>query len=98
MPFNHQNYQFLTGELHSKNVIFVHFPYNLLWKNELKEKFPTAKWSFSEKCWYLPDTNAIRNEIGMAPKTEMGKALVSQIHPVNQVALKRMHELLLLKS
>ena len=98
MPFNLQNYQFLTGEHHNKNVIFVHFPYNLLFKNELKKKFPTAKWSATKKCWYLPDVNAIRNEIGMMPKTEMGKAVISQIHPVNLAALKRMHELLLLKA
>jgi len=31
----------------------VHFPYNAQWKNELKTKFPTAKWSVSKKCWYL---------------------------------------------
>jgi site-specific recombinase XerD len=34
----------------------------------------------------------------MTLKTEMGKAALSQIHPVNLEALKRMHELLLLKS
>jgi len=98
MPFNLQNYHFLTEEYRGKNVIFVHFPYNSLWKNDLKEKFPAAKWSMSKKCWYLPDINAIRNEIGMIPKTEMGKAVISQINPVNQVALRRMRELLLLKS
>ena len=66
--------------------------------NDLREKFPTAKWSASEKCWYLPDSNSIRKEIGMAPKTEQGKAVISQIYPVNRTALKRMHELLLLKA
>ena len=29
---------------------------------------------------------------------EQGKAVISQIHPVNRTALKRMHELLLLKA
>jgi len=71
MSFNYQNYQFSTGEHHSEKVIFVHFPFNFLWKNELQEKFPSTKWSASEKCWYLPDTNAIRNIIGMPPKTEI---------------------------
>ena len=98
MPFNLKNYQFSAGEHHDKKVIFVHFPYNLLWKNELKEKFSSAKWSMSKKSWYLPDTTSIRNEIGMMPKTEMGKAVISQIHPVNLSALKRMHETLLLKG
>ena len=98
MSFNYQNYQFSIGEHHSKKVIFVHFPYNSLWKNELKEKFPSAKWSASKNCWYLPDTNSIRNEIGMTPKTEMGKTVIRKIHPVNLAALKRMHEALLLKA
>jgi site-specific recombinase XerD len=98
MPFNCQNYRFSIGEHYNKTVIFVHFPYNSLWQKELKEKFPAGKWSASKKCWYLPDSNAIRNEIGMPPKTEPGKAVISQIHPVNLAALKRMHELLLLKA
>ena len=98
MSFNQQNYQFSIGNHQDKNVIFVHFPYNMLLKNELREKFSSAKWSMSKQCWYLPDTNAIRNEVGMMPKTEMGKAVISKIHPVNQAALKRMHELLLLKA
>jgi len=98
MSFNLQNYQFSTGEHYNKNVVFVHFPYNPLLKNELKEKFPFAKWSVSNRCWYLPDNNSVRNEIGMTPKTEMGKAVISQIHQVNLPALKRMHETLLLKA
>ena len=98
MLFNPKNYTYSTGEHRDRNVIFVHFQYNLLWKNELKEKFPFAKWSVSKKCWYLPDTNTVRNEIGMAPKTEIGKAVISKIHPVNYAALERMRELLLLKA
>ena len=98
MSFNLQNYRFSIGEHHGKNVIFAQFPYSLELKNDLREKFPTAKWSQSKKSWYLPDVHATRNEIGMKPKTEVGKAVVSQIHPVNQDALKKMHDLLLLKS
>ena len=97
MSFNLQNYQFSVGDHQNNKVILVHFPYNQLWKDELREKFPTAKWSMSKKCWYLPDTNAVRNEIGMEPKAKVRKAVMCQIHPVNQDALKRMHELLLLK-
>jgi hypothetical protein len=98
MHFNLLNYKFITGEHYKKNVIFVLFPYNKLLQKELKEKFPTVKWSMSKKCWYLPDVNAIRNEVGIKPKTEPEKEVVSQIHPVNRVSLKRMHELLLLKA
>ena len=98
MSFHLQNYQFAVGEHHGKSVIFAQFPYNQSLKDELREKFPSAKWSTSKKCWYLPDVNAVRNETGITPKTEMGKTIVSQIHPVNQAALKQMHELLLLKA
>ena len=98
MSFNLKNYQFSTGEHLNRRVVFVHFQYNLLWKNELREKFPSVRWIPEKKCWYLQDTSAIRNEIGMAPNTEMGKAVISKIHPVNYAALERMRETLLLKG
>ena len=98
MLFNKQNYRFAIGKHHDKNVIFVNFPYNQVLKTELRQKFPSAKWSTSKKTWYLLDTKAIRNEIGIKPKTEAGKIVINQIHPVNLAALKRMHEQLLLKA
>jgi len=98
MAFDPKNYQFSTGKHENKDVIFVHFNYNSLWHKELKGKFPSARWNPSEKFWYLPDTASIRNEIGMAPKTEMGKAAFMKIQPVNFAALERMREQLLLKS
>ena len=98
MSFNHLNYRFSIGEHYKKDVVFVFFPYNKALQKDLREKFPTAKWSMSKKCWYLPDVNAVRNEIGMKPKTEVGKAVICEIHPTNQPALQRMHETLLLKA
>jgi len=98
MSFNSKNYQFSMGEHHDKNVIFVHFQFSSILKNELKEKFSSAKWSASKSCWYLPDINTIRKEIGLTPKLEPGKIVFTQIHSVNQPALKKMHELLLLKA
>ena len=98
MSFHFKNYQFSKGIHYNKNVILVHFAYNKLWQKELNEKFPTAKWSKSKNCWYLPDTKSIRNEIGMTPKTEVGKVVINKIYPVNQAALQRMHETLLLKA
>ena len=98
MPFNPQNYQFTIGEHRDKNVVFAHFPFSQSLNDELKVKFPAVKWSVTNKCWYLPDTKSVRIEIGMTPKTEMGKAVIAQIHQVNLCALKRMHELLLLKA
>ena len=98
MAFDPKNYQFSTGEHENRKVIFVRFKYNPLLHKELKEKFPTEKWNPSGKYWYLPDSNPIRNEIGMEPKTEMGKEVISMIHPINFAELERMRELLLLKA
>ena len=98
MTFSYKNYQFSAGVHHNKSVIFVHFPANLQRKNELRERFPSAKWSASKYCWYIADTAAIRKETGLPPKTEMGKAVLTQIYPVNRLALNRMHETLLLKA
>jgi site-specific recombinase XerD len=98
MSFNVQNYQFSIGEYENKNVIFVHFKYSPSLKKELREMFSVAKWSVSKQCWYLPDNNAIRKTVGLAPKTEMGKAVINKIQPVNFSALERLREQLLLKG
>ena len=98
MAFDSKNYQYSTGEYENKNVIFVHFQYNPVLHKELKERFSAAKWNSAKKVWYLPDTYSIRKEIGLAPKTEMGKAVISKIHPVNLSALERMNGTLLLKG
>ena len=98
MPFNPKNYKFSTDEHRNKSVIFVHFYFNEFLKKELKERFPTAKYSGSKKCWYIPDIASIRKELGLKPKTEPGKNVILKIHPVNIAELKRMHEALLLKA
>jgi len=97
MAFYPINYQFSIGEYDEKKVIFVDFTYNFALKEELKKKFPSAKWCNSQKRWYLPDCYSIRKEIGMEPNTEMGKAVMLKIHPVNQPALERLKEQLSLK-
>ena len=98
MPFNPVNYQFSLDVHRDKNVIAVYFPFSQQWVNELRQKFPSAKWSASKKYWYLPNSDAIRIEIGMSPKTISGRAIVNQIHSVNYEAIKLMHETLLLKA
>ena len=98
MPFNIQNYKFSLGKHREKDIIIVQFNYDLQIIKELRTNFPSAKWSATNKFWYLPDIAAIRKEVGLAPKTETGRAVIAKISPVNQPALQRMHEELLLKS
>jgi len=98
MTLNNQNFQISIGEHRNKNVIFVHFSYNPSLLKDFREKFPFAKWSATKKCWYLPDIAAIRKEVGLTPKTEPSKTTVAKISHINQNALQRMHEELLLKG
>ena len=97
MSFKPHNYRFAIGEHREKSVIFVLFPFNSELQKELKDKYPVAKWSASKKCWYLPENNSIRNELGINPKTEQGKEVLNKIHDANIGELRRMHELLELK-
>jgi len=78
MAFDSKNYQYSTGKHENRNLIFVHFRYNPVLHKELKERFSSAKWNSAKEVWYLPDTYSIRKEIGLAPKTEMGKEVISK--------------------
>jgi site-specific recombinase XerD len=55
-------------------------------------------WSITQKSWYIPDVNSIRQEVGFAQKSEPGKTVLIQIHPVNKNAMQKLHETLLLKA
>ena len=48
MAFNYKNYQFSKGEHRDNKVIFIYFPLNTLWKNELKVKFPSTKFIYAK--------------------------------------------------
>jgi site-specific recombinase XerD len=98
MPFNPKNYKFTPGQHREKNVILVNFNFTPTLKNELKASFPSVRYSATKQCWYLPDINAIRKEIGIKPKTEPGRLTVEKIYPVNRSAITKLHETLLLKA
>ncbi len=98
MSFNVFNYSFLTGEHNGQEIIWITFPYNKQLKDELRQRFPAARWSASKKAWYLFDCKSVRIELGLPEKTGSGKAVMLKIHEVNKPALKRMHDLLILKG
>lgn len=94
---NFSLYSFSFGEHKDKKVIWIRFPFSYELKNELKQRFPSAKWSQSQKAWYLPDLSAVRRELNLAPK-KWGKQLISKIHPVNQPAFEQFIHQLQLKA
>ncbi len=98
MGFELKKYKFEIGQHHDKNVIWVRFPNDVRLRNELKQSFPSARFSWSNKCWYLNDVKTIREILGLQEKTAFEKMDTGQIAEINRPALERMHETLLLKS
>ena len=48
-----------------QKVIMCDFEYNPIHLNAFKKEFPTAKWSQSNKCWYIKDTSLFRKRLGL---------------------------------
>jgi len=97
MSFDAKNYEFTTGTLDDKSIIWVHFPYNVQFKDELKAKFSSVKWCVPQKCWYLPDTDNVKKKIGIISE-DNNENISEQISPINLSALDRMREQLVLKA
>lgn len=78
-------------------VIFIHFEYDAALNAEVK-KWVGVRWSHSQKAWYVLDTAHYREKFGLPPKPLVGKAVLLQIHPINQPALQSYVETLQLKA
>jgi len=98
MDFSLNNYQFSPGEHRDKNVIWVKFENDLKLRTELKQKFHFVKFSWTKLCWYLPDTDAIREQVGINKKIEINKDLILKINEINRPAIQQMLDTLILKS
>lgn len=98
MSFDLNKYKFEVGQHRDKNVIWVRFPNDATLRNELMQRFPSVQFSWSNKCWYLSDVKAIREQLGLNEKTAFERIDTEQIAEINRTALQRMHETLLLKG
>lgn len=93
---DHQiKYELATYE--GKDVIFIRFEYDRALIEQVK-KLAGARWSPSEKAWYVLDTSVYREKFGLASKNLAGKAVLLNIHPANQPALQLYLETLQLKA
>ena len=90
-------YQFSTGVHHHKKVIFISFPYSKMLIDDLRTAFPSAKWSNTNKLWYLVDLPAIRKLLKI-PQEEYGRRVINKIHPRNQEAFQKYIHQLTLKA
>nr|WP_321222932.1 tyrosine-type recombinase/integrase [uncultured Psychroserpens sp.] len=92
-----KNYNILLGTLRNKKVIWIHFPFNQKLKNDLKRRFPSARWSTTMRQWYLPDLTTIRSALNLMEDSSYSK-LYYQIHSNNKVAFQKFKEQLDLKA
>ena len=94
--FNKQYYSFEPGQHRKQEIIWIVFPYDLKLIEHLK-KFSKAKWSYSNKKWYVPDNTFYRKLFGIE-REYSGKCNLIKIHEVNLPALNRFKEQLLIKA
>ncbi|MGC6429474.1 MAG: tyrosine-type recombinase/integrase [Jejuia sp.] len=91
------DYVFKIGKHRDKNVIWIQFPYNKTLQFQLKQRFPSAAYSASNKCWYLPDLPAVRTELKINQQLP-GSKLLSKIHHINQNAFLEFRNHLQIKA
>lgn len=90
-------YNFSFGTHRDKKVIWIQFQKNHQLIQGLRSKFPSAKWSNSNKAWYLPDLPAVRDALQL-PQKNIGVNLKMQIDPINQKAFADFLDQLKLKA
>ncbi|MCU0392415.1 MAG: site-specific integrase [Thermoflexibacter sp.] len=84
------------GKHKDKAVIFMRFDYDAALIKEVK-KMVGAKWSQSEKAWYVPDTPTYRKQFGFEISL-VGKEVIAHISEVNLLAFNKLIETLQLKA
>lgn len=94
---NPENYKLSFDQHRSKAVILLRFDYDKNLVQELRNRYPSAKWSRTKKAWYLPDLPVLRDKLGLREKEPSEKSLKG-IAPQNVQAYLRMQEQLCLKG
>lgn len=95
MDFSDQRFQFSAGTHKGSNVIWIQFEKDKELIAFLREN-TKARWSASQKKWYVKDGRHYRNLFGM-PEVITGKSALSRIHLINLPEFQRFQETLLLK-
>ena len=90
-----ENYSFEFGTHNSKSIIWISFPYSKNLIPPLKEI--KAKWSQSNKKWYVSDTHYYRNLFNLGEKLTAEDSL-SKISEINLAELQKFQNILTLKA
>ncbi|WP_282043431.1 tyrosine-type recombinase/integrase [Winogradskyella flava] len=92
-----KKYKFSTTKHKDQDVILIRFQFNKNLIRDLRQRFPSAKWSATKKSWYLPDLPVVRDALKLKSKN-MVKAKALKIHPINQQAYLDFDKQLTLKK
>ena len=95
MNFAHYTITFGTHRL--QKVIFISFKKDNQLIKALRKRFPSAKWSRTNKAWYLPDLPVVRQQLKIPPKPLKPKK-AKNIHKQNEHAYIAMQQELDLKA
>lgn len=94
--FDLRLFNFKEGIHRDKNVIWIGFPKDFTLVNMLKS-VAKAKWSQSQKSWYVTDNNIYRELFGLDKKI-VGKEVLLKIHPNNLAEFVKYQNQLILKG
>lgn len=94
--FNPKKYEITLGTHHKSNVIWLQFAYDAKLINTLRNN-TTAKWSASQKAWYLPDNQHYRRLCNLEIDL-IGKEVMSKISAINMPEFLKFQNMLVLKG
>ncbi len=90
-----KSYSFTLGQHKQKPVIWIRFDYDSDKIKAIKQQ--GAKWSQSNRCWYVADNARFRTLFKMS-QNPVGKSVLAALSEINQQILKEFIETLQLKS
>lgn len=96
IDFSDKRYTYSAGTHRGSKVIWINFEKDQELIAHLRSHTP-ARWSASQKKWYVADTRKHRTLFGL-PEEITGKAILAKIHLINLPEFKRYQEHLVLKG
>ncbi len=93
-----ENIQISSGQIINKEVLWIKMPNEFTYRNFLRQLIKKAKWSETNKLWYVADTKANRVLLNYKPKVYNANFIQKKIHPTNRPYFIQFLELLRLKA
>lgn len=93
MDLDSQKLTFKHAQHRNQQVIFCLFPYNPILLKDFRNAFPSAKWSRTNKAWFVPDNTLYRNRLGI-PLPEQGARYIDRMYSANQIEFRKFRDAL----